>query len=355
MKTKYFKKVNFWARELKVPLFWLIDPNHKILRDKTLIFYKNNIIHSYCLDDKEIEASKKGYKFFINKNNVRKYEKEIEIVRDSLKSIKNYFKKIKIGKLTDKELKKHFFKLLGVLNSYSNVYTKTEPFILSKIEAEKKKNKALIKKLGKLRFILRKEGEPIFYILLGVLLKEISKRFKLKVSDLFFYQYKELNGLFSGRKVKNEIIEERKKGYALIRAKDKNILLTGKKFNELYKDVVVLRSKINELTGQTAMSGKVKGKACVILHNKRNISKEVEKFKKGNILVTEMTRPDTILACRKAAAIITDEGGITSHAAIIAREFKIPCVIGTKIATQVLKDGDLIEVDASKGIVKIIK
>ena len=58
---------------------------------------------------------------------------------------------------------------------------------------------------------------------------------------------------------------------------------------------------------------------------------------------------------KKAAAIVTDEGGITSHAAIVAREVGIPCVIGAKIATKALKDGDLVEVDADKGIVRIIK
>jgi len=68
-----------------------------------------------------------------------------------------------------------------------------------------------------------------------------------------------------------------------------------------------------------------------------------------------MTRPGTIVACNQAAAIITDEGGITSHAAVIARELKIPCIVGTKHATQVLKDGDLVEVNANRGVVKIIK
>ena len=58
---------------------------------------------------------------------------------------------------------------------------------------------------------------------------------------------------------------------------------------------------------------------------------------------------------KKAGAIVTEEGGITSHAAIVSRELGIPSVIGTKIATKVLKDGDLVEVDANKGVVKILK
>ncbi|MBU4375310.1 hypothetical protein KKH38_02310, partial [Patescibacteria group bacterium] len=68
-----------------------------------------------------------------------------------------------------------------------------------------------------------------------------------------------------------------------------------------------------------------------------------------------MTRPEHLMGMKKAGAIITDDGGITCHAAIIARELGIPCIIGTKIATKVLKDGDFVEVDAERGIVKILK
>ncbi len=68
-----------------------------------------------------------------------------------------------------------------------------------------------------------------------------------------------------------------------------------------------------------------------------------------------MTRPDYIAGIKKAAAIITDEGGVTCHAAIVSRELGIPCIIGTKIATKVLKDGDQVDVNANHGIIKIIK
>ena len=81
---------------------------------------------------------------------------------------------------------------------------------------------------------------------------------------------------------------------------------------------------------------------------------ELNKVKKGDILVTYMTSPNFLLAMKLSAGFVTNEGGLTCHAAIVARELKKPCVIGTKIATEVIKDGDLIEVDANKGVVKII-
>ena len=80
----------------------------------------------------------------------------------------------------------------------------------------------------------------------------------------------------------------------------------------------------------------------------------MHKMKDGDILVSISTQPDLLPAMKKAAAFITDQGGVTSHAAIVAREMKTPCVIATKIATKVLKDGDIVEVDADKGIVRKI-
>ena len=69
-----------------------------------------------------------------------------------------------------------------------------------------------------------------------------------------------------------------------------------------------------------------------------------------------MTTPDIIHICKKASAIVTDEGGALCHAAVIARENNIPCIVGTKIATRVFLTGDKIEVDAVNGIVrKILK
>ena len=65
-----------------------------------------------------------------------------------------------------------------------------------------------------------------------------------------------------------------------------------------------------------------------------------------------MTTPDYVMAMEKSAAIITNDGGLTCHAAIISREMGIPCIVGTNMATKALKDGDLVEVDANKGVVR---
>jgi pyruvate,water dikinase len=86
------------------------------------------------------------------------------------------------------------------------------------------------------------------------------------------------------------------------------------------------------------------------------ISKDdLKNVKMGSVLVSPSTTVDYVPALKKVIAIVTEEGGVLSHASVISRELHIPCIIGTKFATQVLKDGDLVEVDAERGIVKIIK
>lgn len=112
---------------------------------------------------------------------------------------------------------------------------------------------------------------------------------------------------------------------------------------------IVKSTEIHELTGRIACHGQATGRVRVIL-----LKKDVGLLEDGEILVSTMTTPDFVPAIKKCSAIITDEGGITCHAAIVSRELGKPCIIGTKIATKVLKDGDVVEVDAEKGVVRII-
>lgn len=103
------------------------------------------------------------------------------------------------------------------------------------------------------------------------------------------------------------------------------------------------------LKGIPASSGVAKGMVKIV----KGI-KDIRKFREGDILVTEMTEPSMAIMMNKAAAIVTDKGGLTCHAAIISRELGIPCVVATKKATKTLKDGERIKVDGTKGQVVII-
>lgn len=132
--------------------------------------------------------------------------------------------------------------------------------------------------------------------------------------------------------------------------------LQGKPAEELARRLVPQffeEKRVRELRGVTASPGTAKARARIV---KMENASDWRSFEKGDILVTQMTQPNMTLIMRKAAAVITDEGGITSHAAVLSREFGIPCVVGTHTATRAIKDGDLIEVIAepSEGVVRIL-
>ena len=111
-----------------------------------------------------------------------------------------------------------------------------------------------------------------------------------------------------------------------------------------------LPASVDVLGGMVASKGFATGPAKIV-----NGSREVGKVQEGDILVAKFTLPDFVPAMKKAAAIITDIGGVSAHAAIVSRELGKPCVIGLKTATIHFKDGDILEVDAQKGIVRKIK
>ncbi|MBD3366366.1 hypothetical protein GF360_03460 [candidate division WWE3 bacterium] len=112
---------------------------------------------------------------------------------------------------------------------------------------------------------------------------------------------------------------------------------------------------IKEIEGNTAFPGVVEGKAYCMNWGDKDFNKKVKSMPEGAILVIGNTRPSLMPAIRKSSAIVTNEGGITSHAAIVSRELKIPCVIGTKSATKIIKTGDKVKVNAVKGIVEVVE
>jgi len=184
---------------------------------------------------------------------------------------------------------------------------------------------------------------------------EMARRAGLEksiVQTISPFEYK--NGIRWLKENKKQL-SKGKDGIVLLINDDGNIDRDYATPDSLKSDIKTLLGElkdISEIKGQIASKGIVRGPVKIIIDME---GPEVKNFKEGDILVTSMTRPEFIPLIKKAGAIITNEGGITCHAAIISRELGIPCIISTKNATQVLKDGDLVEVDADNGIVKIIK
>lgn len=207
---------------------------------------------------------------------------------------------------------------------------------------------------------LRDVRKDVFAKALTVLYRIAQKMFQKARMPEKFIMYSAYTEIFGGinalTKLKHQIIK-REKGFSSLVLYDGTIEFQQGCFDENKKKIDLFYEQqgniknVGEIKGQTGCSGKIKGTVCLI----RSIKTEGKKFKDGCVLVTGMTRPEFVPFMKKAGAIVTDEGGITCHAAIVSRELKKPCIIGTKIATKILKDGDVVEVNANTGIVRKLK
>ena len=180
------------------------------------------------------------------------------------------------------------------------------------------------------------------------LLDRISQQY-FGSKDIFMeMSYKEIIRILQGEKMSD--IKARQNGWAIKEVQGTEIIFVGRELEEELKQHHEKIEQADQVKGVIAFKGKVIGPAKIVSN-----PHQVEKVNEGDIIIAPETTPDLIVAMRKAAAFVTDLGGITSHAAIVAREMKKPCIVGTRIGTKIFRDGDLVEVDAIKGIIKILR
>jgi phosphohistidine swiveling domain-containing protein len=182
----------------------------------------------------------------------------------------------------------------------------------------------------------------------------LAKKYGVPRDDIGYLTTDEITQVFKTDKLPKDIIKHRKLNPVIITANSKNekLKIIDKKIPKKYFDImndVASRGQGGAIKGLIAQRGVVKGRVKIIY-----TPHDIKNFKTGDILVANTTHPNYLPAMKRAKAFVTDEGGIVSHAAIVARELKIACIVGTKTATKILKDGDMVDVDADNGIVKKI-
>ena len=189
------------------------------------------------------------------------------------------------------------------------------------------------------------------YYLNDFLLSEIGRRLNLTLKQVKHILPAEMAAALRGKKLPAEL-NARIKYSVLVYGKSAPAVLTGSQARELVREKIASESAAaakTELAGQTAYPGQASGRVRIV-----NSPQEMSAFKTGEILVSEKTNPNLLSAMKKAAAIVTDAGGLTCHAAIVSRELKTPCIVGTRLGTKVLKNGMRVSVDANLGKVVIL-
>lgn len=181
----------------------------------------------------------------------------------------------------------------------------------------------------------------------------VSNNFNVPFRNISFYTIAELAKLIAeGKKLSDKEIEVRRKYRVMVQINGEIDCFYGEKNYlralSLLEDRKEVKTSI--IKGTIACLGYARGVVKIVKG-----TNDIDKVEKGDILVSGTTRPDLMSAIRRCSAIVADSGGVTSHAAIVARELNIPCIVGCGIATKILKDGMQIEVDADQGIIKIIR
>lgn len=193
---------------------------------------------------------------------------------------------------------------------------------------------------------------------INTLSRALAHRRAVSVEDLMYYSAREWLLLAEHNvHLPSDVLRERKEFFVLNTKEHRSKIFTGREAQRIAQALFSLHSVKGKHASETLHgtvvsrgSGKVRGSVTVLTS-----PQQAGQLQKGNVLVAAMTSPDYIGAMRKAAAIVTDVGGLMSHAAVVSRELHIPCIVGTKIATQVLKDGDLVDVDTATGIVRKVE
>ena len=319
----------------------------------------------------EINRSTKTKKIFTQKS-IAKVKNDLSELPDKLKNkIINHYKKwhwipyTYMGPAYELEFyleglsglfreKININKHLTEYKNYSANIRKEKQEIIKELKI-KPQNKRLFKIASEIVQLKAFRKDCLFYgcFVLEKLLKEIGIRLNLSLKQLWMMGFWEVAPtLTKGVRLADEL-NERFKYSVMHQYENKAIIYTGQQARKFLKSINIVKEKIvktGKMQGTCACPGTARGVVRII-----NIPEEMGKMKKGDIMVSHTTYPALVPAMKKASAIVTDDGGVTCHAAIVARELKTPGVVGVKIATRVLKDGDKVLVDATEGIVKKIK
>lgn len=319
--------------------------------------FESIYINSYSdLDCYVIKEKESVIVLFKDLEQKRCQENALELFNDEDR-FKEYYNNFKNFLITAKENSEELVKnnklkeLIKLFLEFLKYYRYTEAFYteLSYKTFEINGNKVLGENLKKLEIIktdARKYLNSFFNGQDSYLTKIINQ--SNESQSLLYSTVEEIR---NGKKCSNEDIEKRKSNHVL----SKNDIIcfeNSLEYQELKKWKESLTENTNILKGTAASKGIVKGEAFVLSSDFTNfdeLDSIIEKMPNDIILVSETTAPDIVNACFKAKAIVTNQGGMGSHAAIISRELKIPCVVGCKIATKVINTGDEITVNGNKG------
>lgn len=346
--------LGFWVQGVSV---FVTDIHVDVYKElEALFLIDKGLFKQYFTKVGYEKALDRGLQFYSDKNAFTNYRQDL---LKHIDTYKEYFDKKIHGKdkLSENVVQTFFEHTIKLCKDYTRMNFE----FTDKAYTQQERNPIIKKNLSemsKLKDKVRSFMNTVLFESDGYTIEVftiLGKQFNLNPTFIHHLTQQEILDLFNKKKPQVTTFSERQLAFVI--NFDRSYFLQGQdalEVIETFRDVVGDKKVIS---GKPASLGKATGRVNVInvdYTDLRQLNEEIDKMHKGDILIAQTTAPELIFACKKAAAIVTDVGGLLSHAAIVSREFGIPCIVGTQIATEVFKDGDLVEVDAHKGIIKLV-
>ncbi len=328
---------------------------------QAILTVKDGVWTSYIPIAVRDQLLEEGIKLYSNRKAFEEYQTAFNTY---IKFSDTYFDKILNKKnLTKSDVKKGY----ETADKHFSFYSKTEFFYTDKayelsLEANQQELRENLSRLEEVKNNGREHLNRMFFGGDGYISRmsvKVARQFGVSEEDVYLYKVQEVIDLFDHNRVSAKELKRRLDSFVTISDGGSTKYLVGDEaiaFINKFEEKQNVKGGV--LRGMSANVGKVTGRVKIIpsdyYFDFSVLDSIIDSMNEGDVLVAETTSPELMRACKKASAIITDQGGLLSHAAIVSREMEIPCIVAVSNATQVLKDGDEVEVDANNGVVRKI-
>jgi phosphohistidine swiveling domain-containing protein len=320
-------------------------------KQHSLYIYHSGRLGAYYSERDTAKEAEVGLKFFSSSTNVREV---IAIKKAVVAKVKRQIAairaKIRPRNVPDTVLLGIVLELIELFHEAMSAHYLTQPQFFIKFEKSEKlyrKHQKDLKALAHARFKYTRPAWTKVLHLVKQLLGGYSKQKNIPLSLLLNMSLRELGtAVFRLPEIK-----KRTQRFAIVSRRHNQIIYTGDIVSSLIKQYDTYKG-VNYVTGIIGNRGKISGAAFVVKNEHLDLSRLPGGMKKGMVLVVQNAWPEFTKYYSLASAIVTNEGGITSHGVVVSRELGIPCIVGTRIATKIFKNGDMVEVDANTGVVR---
>ncbi len=327
-----------------------------LARNKIVILYTNGLWSTFIDREGEEKCLQEGVRIF---SNPQEYQKVSTALRHHIDHAQKHILS-KYSQIPEKMTKEEFVSVVQFLENYWYWYGFTE-FPHHNLAFQKKEENPVITPHLHDLYEAKVEGRKVmsqFFFLNGVIPNIVcyfSRKYFHDDDSARYLSYQEILDLFDGEKPNMENILKRKECIALLSQEGEISEIPEREAGILVQSLLPTKMQ-DSVTGTIANKGKVTGKVVIapMFNDMSLVQKVFDRMEDGAILIAQTTSPELMALCSRAKAIVADQGGLMSHAAVVSRELGIPCIVGTNYGTKIFKDGDLVEVDAEKGTVRKI-